>query len=488
MQRARRQGQISCGMKTWRMWGTFRGRGGQALFLTTMALLILLFALLWMADVHRIIFVKDRSQNAGDAAALAGARWQASTLNLIGELNLAHAMALVAGVPEAVDAITNTQLRVCYTGPMTGVAAAQQGAKLNGMYVNETFTEWVREHAQKVRQEYGKGVGGVTALPEPWEGAWEEYAAMLEALADEGIAAGIDNAKLFSDPSGGHLLLTREFYEAILGRDWCWFYRVAPDLLETYVDFRSWGAIPTSQTDGFSNSEFLGLSVIPYGQRFSALITEDELVYAFDTVGLSVGDVGNAQEDPVWQRDGEVWFFYHPAYWGGWTVMKDGTFPMEGELKDEFDYEGADAVMRVEAPLTRWTSNGGTESEDTILWTGAAKPFGYFEQEGQRVAPTYSQWVLPAYREVHLIPMDASSGSSGGSFDLTWRRHCEEHLPHYCLRGPQGGASCRYCRALKSWEEPRYRAYGRGWLSTNAWQCTIRFSGGEGGGGTRRAH
>ena len=49
----------------------FSGRGGQAILFTAMALVILLFAALWMADVHRIVFVKDRSQNAGDAAALA---------------------------------------------------------------------------------------------------------------------------------------------------------------------------------------------------------------------------------------------------------------------------------------------------------------------------------------------------------------------------------------------------------------------------------
>ena len=92
------------------------------------AICILVFAMLWMVDVHRIIFVKDRSQNAGDAAALVGARWQATSMNFIGELNLMHALASSMGDDASVDVITNTQMRVCFAGPMTGVAAAQQAA------------------------------------------------------------------------------------------------------------------------------------------------------------------------------------------------------------------------------------------------------------------------------------------------------------------------------------------------------------------------
>lgn len=69
-------------------------RNGQVLLLVLVSIVILCVAALWLADIHHIILAKDKTQNAGDAAALEAARWQATTLNLIGELNLLHALAL----------------------------------------------------------------------------------------------------------------------------------------------------------------------------------------------------------------------------------------------------------------------------------------------------------------------------------------------------------------------------------------------------------
>ena len=59
-----------------------------------MVVVILSFVVLWNIDLHKVIYVKSLSQNAGDSAALAGARWQAITLNLIGDLNVMQAVAL----------------------------------------------------------------------------------------------------------------------------------------------------------------------------------------------------------------------------------------------------------------------------------------------------------------------------------------------------------------------------------------------------------
>ena len=102
-----------------------RGRSGQAIAFVLMALVILFFVVLWSADLHRFISAKDRSQNAGDAATLAAARWQATSLNLMGELNLLHVLALAAQDETAVHLVTSTQARLCYTGPMTAFAASQ---------------------------------------------------------------------------------------------------------------------------------------------------------------------------------------------------------------------------------------------------------------------------------------------------------------------------------------------------------------------------
>ncbi len=463
--------------------GAFSGRGGQAILFIAMAVVILLFAALWVADVHRIISVKDRAQNAGDAAALAGARWQASSLNLLGELNLMHAMALATGNTNVVDIITNTQVRLCFTGPMTGVAAAQQGAKLNGMYVNEAYTAFVRDHADQVRSDYAASVAGAHALPEPWPGAWGEYADMLDALADDGIAAGIDNAWFYNDPVGGHPLLEIEFYDAIAARDWCWFFRTNPSLLEDYTGYTWWPDLPPLDPSVVSSSELLGLWVVPQSRRFANIVSNQETVDEAQRLAL---DIPTPLSQPVLDSE-HTWFFYSMGRWGTWNAL-DYPFPVDGDVKPQYDYVGADSVMRVEATITRFTSDGGTDAEDTILWTGAAKPFGYLSGDSGELRPNEVHLLLPAFREVRLIPIDASTASSGGSFNLAWRRHCAEHLPTYLNNGPGTITGCRYCRNLVTWEVSAFRAAGVSWLSTNSWQCTLSTPGGGGGGGTRRAH
>ena len=466
--------------------GTFGARDGQTILFIAMSLVILLFAILWIGDVHRIIFVKDKTQNAGDAAALAGARWQATSLNFIGELNLMHAMALAAGDWGAVDVITNTQVRLSFTGPMTGVAAAQQAAKLNNIYVNEAYTEFVREHAAIVRGDYGSILSGVTALPEPWPGAWDEYADMLTALADDGIAAGVDNAWFYDDPVSGHPLLQIEFYEAVAGRDWCWFFRNYPSLLASYTTYTWWPALPAPDPWAMSSSELLGLWAVPQIRRFSMVLSTPGVADEAERLNIDV----SVDEEDV--KDGRmeiehVWFYYSMGRWGTWDAL-NAPFPVDGRVKREYDYVGADSVMRVEAGITRFTSDGGTDAEDVIVWTGAAKPFGFLRGEGGAQRPNAVHLVLPAFRDVRLIPMDASTASSGGSFNLTWRRHCAEHVPRYLDTGPGGVSQCRYCRQLVQWEIPAFREAGVAWLSTNSWQCTISSPGGSPGGGTRRAH
>ncbi len=59
-------------------------RRGQTIVFLLMALTILIFALLWNIDLHRLVAGKTHAQNAGDAAALSAARWQGESLNLVG--------------------------------------------------------------------------------------------------------------------------------------------------------------------------------------------------------------------------------------------------------------------------------------------------------------------------------------------------------------------------------------------------------------------
>lgn len=459
-----------------------QNQSGQAVIFIVMAICILVFAMLWMVDVHRIIFIKDRSQNAGDAAALAAARWQATSMNFVGELNLMHALASIMDDEVSVDVITNTQKRICFSGPMTGVAAAQQAAKLNGIHVNDEFTDFMKEHADKIENEYAIIMNGQYALPEPWPGAWYEYADMVRAIADDGVAAGVDNAIFYNDPMGAHPLLQIEFYEAVRGKNWCWFHFYGMDLLEDYDNYTWWPALPEQDELPLMSPEYLPLYLQPVELKLSSVVNENHpSIKIAEEIGIDI-PVDFEEKD-----EKETWFFYSAGRWGSWDTMLDPSFPIDGNVRDEYNYQGADSVMRVEANSYRLMEE--TEAHDTIVWTGAAKPFGYLETEEGKATPNSVGLVLPAFRSVNLIPIDASSAPNGGSFNMKWRRHREYHLPGYMEIGPSAlFPNCTYCKQLMTWEIPEFRMSGVEWLSSNDWKCVISPPGSGSSGGTRHAH
>ena len=186
-----------------------------------------------------------------------------------------------------------------------------------------------------------------------------------------------------------------------------------------------------------------------------------------------------------------VWYCYAPGAWGAWDAMNpEGpeAFPATGRIRPQYDYAGADAAIRIEASAARLTPGPqGRPVTNTITWTAAAKPFGYLN--ATELPNTYGL-VLPAFHDVALIPVDASSAPSGGGYNLPWREHIEQHLQPYMDNGPSASSSCFYCRQLDTWEDPAFRQSGVTWLSTNSYQCVA--SGGPGGGyrggGTSRGH
>ena len=93
------------------MKGRTRKSGQIVLVLAFMLLGLLLLALV-SVDAFLSSHRKNRLQNAGDAAALAAARWQGITLNALGALNLAKIDTLCkvgdpSQNPAAWDAATN---------------------------------------------------------------------------------------------------------------------------------------------------------------------------------------------------------------------------------------------------------------------------------------------------------------------------------------------------------------------------------------------
>lgn len=460
-----------------------RRRRGQTLIFFIMTLVILFFVALWNFDLHKILYVKSISQNAGDAAALMAARWQGITLNLIGDLNIMRALALGSDDAETASAITNIQARLCYVGPMIALMGAQQAAKNNGIYARQGFTDRLFDHARKVRNDYPTAVGqnGEPLFPEPYPGAWDEYADMLETIAQDGVAAGPDNVRYYDDYTGGHYLLMIDFYEAIAGRTWCWFYNNAPELLADYQNFLPcwWPPLPEIPPTQHINSEIFGLGLLKKNAALSDIADFDTVVSVAAARGFD-SPSGQAMEVAT------DWYCYDTEAWSFWDAMSvsgDDPFPIVGKVKPEYDYAGADAAVRIETTTDRLTPGPkGSVVSNTITWTAAAKPFGFLN-ENER--PNAYDLVLPAFHEVRLIPVDASSAPSGGGYNLEWREHIEQHLPDYMQNGPQQ-RSCWYCNQLLTWEDSAFRQSGEGWLSTNSYLCTLPGGGGGGGGGGRR--
>lgn len=465
---------------------------GQVMIFLIMIVVLLTFVALWHFDLQKLFRIKSITQNAGDAAALMAARWQAISLNLAGDLNLMQAIALSENDTDALTAISNLQARLRFTGPMIAMQAAQQAAKNNGMQVNPEYTAFLREHAVRVAEEYpyAIGGGGEMLFPEPYPGAWQDYSRMIATVAGDGVAAGPDNMQLYRDhDTGGHILYDPGFYEAVAGRSWCWFHFHAPDLLEDYRDFFPvwWAGLPDPPRSNFSNSEIFGLH----------LETEERSLLMF---GLPVEELatratrrelpGNITASAI--TSVVSWVVYDET-WGPWEAASTGgedPFPFAGPVRDIYNYAGADAAVRVEATAGRITpGSGGSTISNTLTWTAAAKPFGHLVAEPTDLSPTAFRLVLPAYRDVRLIPVDASSAPAAGGFNLAWRRHLEHHLPDYMEGGPSvTPASCWYCQQLRIWENPAFRQSGVDWLHLYSNRCRPVENGGDRGGGRRRGH
>ena len=113
--------------------------GQVAIFLVLiLAGLTLLFAL--NVDIFTSSRSKIRLQNAADASALALARWQGTTLNMIGDLNIAHLAAICQSNVNAISGVVQLQSRLAFIGPTIGFKAANEIAEKNGVRISEDMT------------------------------------------------------------------------------------------------------------------------------------------------------------------------------------------------------------------------------------------------------------------------------------------------------------------------------------------------------------
>ena len=218
-------------------------RKGQIALLLLFVLVVLAFFALLNVDTFMSVRAKNRLQNGGDAAALAAARKQGALINEIGHLNIEHVVAAVRGDSNLCERIVADQRRIALLGPVEALRLANRAAKKNGMEERAEFGEILREHVKDIRLVYaGDGQAG-DPYPEPFPGAWTDYATAIESVVSEGLATGPDNIE-FYDAAGGHLLLNRQFYMAIAAKDWCWFFFHCYGVLSGYTSYHDWALLP----------------------------------------------------------------------------------------------------------------------------------------------------------------------------------------------------------------------------------------------------
>jgi hypothetical protein len=469
-----------------------QARRGQVMILLVVFMVILVIIGLFNYDLHKIVRVKHVARNGGDAAALAAARWQAISLNLIGELNIVQAAAwtdaLAAGSSNcpAAAACADLQARLCMTGPLIGLSASQQAAKNNGIFSNAGFTRQIADHAALVRQEYD-----IRFPDHPYENGpgepscWIDTANMLDVIASEGIAVAPDSYRLYVDfASRDHYLLNPDFYSAVATRGWCWFFFNAMALLETYGSWHDWPALPIITEPRPLNAEYFGL----YLRRQTRLDTlpfaagADRLLNVSNFLSEVSAQAGRAINPAVMTVD-STWYGYQEGEWGPWTDRIPEGFPFLADVRDTANVAGADAAILIETEMQRLTPGS---PPDTITWSAAAKPFGALGT----ATPTRYGLVLPAFTDIRLIPVDTSSAPSRGGAP-GWGVHIYEHLEPYLQSGLDGLApGCFYCDQLRTWEPPEFRQQGLDWLEVNSARCQVPTGGGGGGGGggTRRGH
>ena len=469
-----------------------RARGGQVAVYLVLALVAVTFLAMMNVGAFLAVRAKNRAMNAGDAAALAAARRQGELLNDIGRANIEH-LKLLFDVTKAPDEIVrlcreieDRQRHDCFLGPIDGIAAGNMFARDNGAEPDDGMLRILRQHVLDVREKYK---GNPDLYPEPWEGAWDEYAEKLETAISEGIWAGPDNID-YLDAASGHILLKRQFYNAVAGRCWCWFHFNAQGLVEGYSSFRDWAPLPSASDDDrfrrCANCEIYSLHLKTVTGSAIQVFGRDWAMRLADKTAEDLDAAMPLLSDPahVWFAFGDEW----ESWSGGRYKFSPEEFPIVGAVRQEYDVAGCAAVCRVRSHIQDVVTEGGGRD---IEWTAAAKPFGTVDAGGGADAVTAmpSRLVTSAFSDVRLVPVDSVGGTEYATSDEAWMTHVREHLPRYLDSGPQAlDGGCFYCAQLIDWEKPEVHEDGRRFLKNNSSSCRRPEGPGNARGGTPHGH
>ena len=469
-------------------------RGQVALYLVTVLVAIMVLVLM-NAGAFLAVRAKNRAMNAGDAAALAAAHRQAELLNEIGRLNLRHAEADAVRDYERSREIVREQKRLALIGPIECLRAAQDAARANGAKDSESMTRILRKHVSTV---LGRYKSTPELFPEPWEGAWDEYAAELSSVVAGGICAGPDNIE-FIDAVWVFPLYAPVFYNMIFARAWC---KIVVNHWEGLLncDSHNMPHPVYNENDVPVNCEICSLHL----ELRPLFVSDGEALQKFrETLTLNGAnfppvDEDEAEDDRPSDDPSRYYFFYDRKVWfdgeqtRAWEEMDPGSkyqFPVLAKPKPEFDVLGCSSVFRVIETIPRLLSDTTT----TGAWSAAAKPFGTIQtSEGRSIVthPDAFGLVLPAYEETRLIPLCAAyfGGQEVAGADEDWITHVREHVPQYLAQGVNGLPVCRFCRALTEWEDPAFRQNISEWIDKFGRTCVRPGGSGSMQGGTSYAH
>ena len=546
-------------------------RGQVAVYLVVVLLAIVLLVLM-NVGVFVTVRAKNKVMNAGDKAALEVAAWQGDCLNRIGALNLEHLkLALETKTSDDEDEIAEArtrcaeivleQRRICLLEPLEGIRKGNEAAKKLGADKSREMREILERHLAVDVPMYRDNPD---LYPPSWaredgahDDAWAAYEARLRSVLADEMYAGPDNVE-FVNAAGGHLLLNRQFYSAVAGWAWCWFRFNAPGLVSTYSDYRYWAPLP-SETDAermrarCENSEVYSLHLESKRQSALSLLGADLIMHL---TGCSMGEIA---ESALLSDESQVWFCYDTSgAWSRWSTysgyagaaLNPDNFPIDGNVKPEYDVKGAAAICRTTLKVVNVdsiTKIGGETSEDVVRqyrmdwrrarkavnrrlpdddkageddlsdmaeplnlfgedgealplegppreqrihWSAAAKPFGTVTGIGGGASEVtvFNGFVTPAFSDVRLVPIDSVGALDLATADFDWMAHVKDHLQIYLVNGPVALGSCWYCRQLKTWEDESFRHIGDDWLKYHASECIRPTGSGGGRGGTPHGH
>lgn len=455
-------------------------KSGQAIIFLMVIVLIGLLVVIWNFDLHRVVTAKIRVRNATDSAALAAARWQGITLNMIGDLNLIQAALLSDAygqdpgavpfqVPAEIIELHELRQRLEVFGPLAAYSIAQQTAFENGAFHDPALAADVRFLAEKIRNKDVVQGNASDNLP---DNALSDYAELLELLAENGVAAGS-----YTPAIPDHPLTQERFYGAIaqaLAGWWCPMHDYEYEL-ENYEGFDSWADLDTdfdynfvfdlhlqeyiSWREGFDISNPRpGITDFSTWQDFRNALS-NYLITAEDTgIIANFGDTdypfdafypGEPDQDITWHVYSGTWGRRWPAptFYDDEEDEAGGSFPLRSDIRDEYNYIGALAGLSMSTPVGRGILSTTDNETVDLVYKAKAMPFGYYQDAAQ--PPYYLGFVFPVFDNVRLIHSDIG----GRVLSAEFYRHVVEHLEVYLQSGPdESNPDCPYCKLLRKWE------------------------------------